>query len=308
VVLEKQLLPSAGLKPAYDKVVWLYVFRDFSRSEADLKAERISLRFGLTSWPQLILVHPESLRALRHTGRTVASFLAAVNSARVTASESSTPLELVKQADTRAIQLEKNPSAELAKQYLDDEDIVVRYRALSILAEEDPESVAASAESLLGARNDPFRYEVCKVLARTGNAAAKGALESLVRRPAHSNNPNVLRSRAVEALAACGDAESVAVIRPLTNGSYLNMLTGTAVASLAAIADRYPEARDRIRQVLIEAYPKPPTEPSQTRARYCLSLARRVHSAIEKITGESRAFPNVYDPAAREKLMRSWQD
>lgn len=302
------MLPSAGLKPAYDKVAWLYVFRDFSKSGADLKAERISLRFGLTSWPQLILVDPGSLRILRHTGRTVTSFLAAVDSAKVTASEYSTALDLVKQADARAIQLEENPSVELAKQYLDDEDIVVRYRALSILAEEAPESVAASAESLLRVRNDPFRYEVCKVLTKTGNAAAKGALESLVRRPAHSNNPNVLRSRAVQALAACGDAESVAVIRPLTNGSYLNMLTGTAVDSLAAIAGRHPEARDRVRRILIEAYPTPPSEPNQTRTRYCLSLARRVHSALEKITGESRAFPNVYDLAAREKLLRSWQD
>jgi hypothetical protein len=304
--LEKQLLPSAGLKPAYDKVVWLYVFRDFSHSEADLKAERISLRFGLTSWPQLILVDPESLRVLQHTGRSVTSFLAAVGSAKVKASQSSTAPDRVKQADARAIQLESDPSAVLAKRYLDDADIVVRYRALSILAEQDPASVAARAESLLQVRNDPFRYEVCKVLATTGNVAAKTALESLVREPAHSNNPNVLRSRAVKALAACGDADSVDAIRPFTKGSYLNMLTRTAVDSLAVLVERHPEARDRVRQILIEAYPAPPSDPNQTHSHYCLLLARRVHSALEKITGASRTFPEVYDAAAREKLMQSW--
>jgi len=302
------LLPSADLKPAYDKIVWLYVYRDFSSSEADLKAERISLRFGLTSWPQLILVDPESLRVLRQTGRTVTSFLAAVDSARVKASESSTAVDRVKQADARAVQLESDPSVALAKQHLDDEDIVVRYRALSILAEQDPESVAARAESLLQVRNDPFRYEVCKVLAKTGNAAANSALESLVRQPAHSNNPNVLRSRAVAALSACGDADSVDVIRPFAKGSYLNMLTRTAVDSLAAIASRHPEARDRVRQILVEAYPVPPSAPSQTHSRYCVRLAQRVHSALEKITGESRAFPDVYDSSAREKLMQGWRE
>ena len=302
------MLPSADLKPAYDKIVWLYVYRDFSKSEADLKAERISLRFGLTSWPQLILVDPESLRVLRQTGRAATSFLAAVDSARVKARESSTAVDRVKQADARAIQLESDPSVALAKQHLDDEDIVVRYRALSILAEQDPESVAARAESLLQERNDPFRYEVCKVLARNGNAAANSALESLVRQPAHSNNPNVLRSRAVAALAACGDADSVDAIRPFAKGSYLNMLTRTAVDSLAAIASRHPEARDRVRQILVESYPAPPSDPNQVHSRYCLNLARRVHSALEKITGESRVFPDAYDSAAREKLVQSWRD
>ena len=33
------MLPRAELKPLYDDLVWLYVFRDFSGSEADLAAE-----------------------------------------------------------------------------------------------------------------------------------------------------------------------------------------------------------------------------------------------------------------------------
>lgn len=302
------MLPSAELKPAYDKVVWLYVYRDFSNSKEDLKAERTSLRFGLTSWPQLILVDPDSLAVLRQTGRSTSSFLAAVNTAKVKPSESSSSLDRVEQADARAIQLESEPTAALARQYLDDEDIVVRYRALSILAEQDPKSIAAQAESLLSVRNDPFRYEVCKVLARNRSSEARLALESLVRQPVHSSNPNVLRIRAVEALATCGDSESVEVIGPLAKGSCLNMLTRTAVDSLVAIAGRYTEARERVRHILIEAYPKPALEPSQTQSRYCLSLAKRVHSSLQKVSGESRAFPADYDTASRERLIQSWQE
>ena len=156
------------------------------------------------------------------------------------------------------------------------------------------------------ARTAPGRYAARNVLAKTGNVAAKTALESLVREPAHSNNPNVLRSRAVKALAACGDAGSVDAVRPFTKGSYLNMLTRTAVDSLAVLVERHPEARDRVRQILIEAYPAPPSDPNRTHSHYCLLLAKRVHLALENITGESRAFPDVYDSAAREKLMQSW--
>ncbi|MEO1998167.1 MAG: hypothetical protein ABGZ17_23230, partial [Planctomycetaceae bacterium] len=36
--MEKQLLPDVALKPAYSRVVWLYVFRDFSKSAADRAA------------------------------------------------------------------------------------------------------------------------------------------------------------------------------------------------------------------------------------------------------------------------------
>ena len=44
------MLPNPALKKNYDQVVWVYVYRDFSKSERDRAAERISLRFGVTSW------------------------------------------------------------------------------------------------------------------------------------------------------------------------------------------------------------------------------------------------------------------
>ena len=164
--MEKQLLPDVALKPAYSKVVWLYVYRDFSESVADRAAERISLRFGLTSWPQHLLVDPDSMHVLGNTGRSASSFLPAVEraSARVKPSASLKAADRLQQADARAIELEKNPTVDLARKYLTDSDIVVRFRALNTLAEKEPKAVAAQALQLLAVPNDPFRYTVCKVL------------------------------------------------------------------------------------------------------------------------------------------------
>jgi HEAT repeat protein len=306
--LEKQLLPDAGLKPIYDKIVWVYVYRDFKKNAEDLKAERISLRFSVTSWPKLLLVDPGSLQVLRSTGRTVPSFVRAVNSARVQASNSPAAVDRVRQADARAAELEKQPSVKRARSFLDDADIVVRFRALRVLADKEPEFIAARAESLLKVTNDPFRYEVCQVLAKTGSPTAKRALEDLARRPARSRNPNVLRIRAVEALASCGDGESIEVIGPFTQGSYLNTLTTVAVNSLSAIAERHRDTRDRTRAILVEAFPVPSPEANQSHARYCTRLAKTVHSALQKATERQITFPEVYTAETRRQLIKRWQE
>ena len=52
------MLPNPALKETYDKIVWVYVYRDFSKSKEDRAAERISMRFGVSSWPQIFLVDP----------------------------------------------------------------------------------------------------------------------------------------------------------------------------------------------------------------------------------------------------------
>ena len=309
MVVEKQLLPNVALKPVYSKLVWLYVFRDFSESKADRAAERISLRIGLTSWPQHLLVDPNSLRVVGNTGRTVQTFLKAVDraAARVKPSSSLKAADRVALADARAIELEQNPTVDLAQKYLDDSDIVVRYRALNVLADKAPEDVAAQAQKLLVVPNDPFRYEVCKVLAKTGNIEAADALAEIVKRPINSRNPNVLRINAVTALGACGDEDAVAVIAPFaSSGQFLNGLTGTSVNALAAIAVREPAAKKGVRDVLKRSYPQPPTKPSAIQQRYCASLAKRVHAALEQVTGEQVAFPDEYNPATRAKLIESW--
>ncbi len=308
--MEKQLLPKAELKPAYEQAVWLYVFRDFSNSAADRAAERIALRFGLTSWPQHLLVDPQTLRVIGNTGRSVRTFLPAIARARkrVRPTRSPKAADDVQAADKRAIELEQRGTVTLATEALRDDDIVVRFRALSIVAEKQPDVVSENASTLLAVPNDPFRYEVCKVLAKTGNSEARPALEALVRNPKQSRNPNVLRINAVQALAACGNADSVKVIAPhAASGEYLNSLTGISVDALAKIAKRETQAAASVRDVLFRAFPNPPTRPTATQQRYSTSLAKRVHAALQQLTGKNVAFPKTYDRAARQKLIQAFR-
>lgn len=315
------MLPDPALQPAYSKVVWLYVYRDFSNSESDLAAERISLRFGLTSWPQLLLVHPETLHVIGGSGRTVASFQSAVDRAtkQVQPTKSLAAAEAIDRADARAIEIEKNPTVELARESLADSDIVVRVRALNVLAEQAPDVVATEAKQLLAVRNDPFRYKVCQVLAKSANGktangksadgkSAVDALEELVKRPTNSRNPNVLRINAVGALGACGDKGSVEVIAPFaSSGEFLNGLTGTSVNALVAIAERDQPAQKAVRDILIRSYPEPPADATAIQARYCVSLAKRVHTALERLSGTKVDFPDEYNRATRRELMGKWQ-
>ncbi|MCP4513551.1 MAG: HEAT repeat domain-containing protein, partial [Fuerstiella sp.] len=283
------MLPNAGLKPAYDKAVWMYVYRDFTQSPADVKAERVSLRLSVTSWPQLVLVDPDTVEVVGSTGRTEDTFLRAVDraAARVRASETSAAADRIADADARAAELESSSNVRLARRYLDDDDIVVRYRALHVLAEKDPKFVAKQAVALLQVPNDTFRYDVCTTLGTVGRKDARGALESLVRNPVHSRNPNVLRIRAVSALATCGNRDSVSAIRPLTRGSYLNGLTGTAIKSVVEIAKSDPTARAEVRQILIESFPQQ-LEETPVHARYCLALAKTVNAALADVTGKQQ--------------------
>lgn len=308
------MLPSADLKPAHDQVIWLYVYRDFSGKPADRAAERTSIRFSLTSWPQLILVDPQSLEILGHTGRGAKSFLGAVQAARakVKPSDSLEAVKRVRQADRRAIELEEKPGVELARKGLEDRDIVVRYRALHLLVRQDPKTITARARELLAVANDAFRYDVCEALARSADPGAARALEALVKTPANSLNPNVLRLNAVKALAACGDAGSVEVIAPFASGDCMNGLTRTAIDALATLAGRHPAARPRVIEILKKAYPPPPAKPKpgdkheELRQRVCLGVAQHLHATLGKLAGKTIPFPPVYDEAARTKLMASW--
>ncbi|MFK7821910.1 MAG: hypothetical protein AB8G99_24645 [Planctomycetaceae bacterium] len=77
VIVESETLSSPKLKPYYDQAVWLYVYRDFKGGEADRRAERIGIRYSLSSWPQLWLIDPHSLEAIGEVGRTVEAFASA---------------------------------------------------------------------------------------------------------------------------------------------------------------------------------------------------------------------------------------
>lgn len=295
------MLPNRALRPAYDQVVWVYVYRDFSRKGQDKDAERTSWRFGVTSWPQLFLADPASLKILAHTGRTPESFLAAVGRTKVEKTRSTDALERTRAAEGRADKLEKGGSRKLASAGIDDEDIVVRYLSLRILAKKAPKTIVARAGELLAVPNDPFRYEVCAVLGKHADGDAKAALEAVVKRPEKSLNPNVLRICAVRALMACGDAGSVDVIAPFAgSGAYFNGLTGISIDALAEIAKRDPKARAAAKKALKASYPEPPPASDQRATRACIALAKRVHKALKS----RKPFPDPYDRKARERLMR----
>jgi hypothetical protein len=304
--MEKQLLPNMALKPAYDKVVWMWVYRDFSGGPADKIAEMISFRFGVTSWPQHFLIDPETLADLSDTGRSVESFLAAVDRTKVEPSTTRKGKDRLEQAEARLAAFAKKPSVTSAKKLLDDEDIVVRYQAFQFLVAQEPKTVVARAGDLLQVSHDPFRYEVCEFLGKLGDRNAKNSLELLVANPKNSRNPNVLRMNAVTALGSCGDLASVSVIQPFAaSGDYLNGLTRTSVTALVNIAARNPNAREKVRDVLKASYPKPPSS-SERDAGYCLQLAKHVHESLAKVTGKSVPFPATYDESARERLAASW--
>ena len=300
--VEGQLLPDKALAPTYDKAVWVYVYRTFKKDADDRAAERISLRFGVTSWPQLFLADPETFEILVHTGRSVESFTKAMNGVQMTKHASTSSHGALLRAEEAAIALETQPKVKTALKYIDGGDIVVRTRALEVLAEEQPKAIVRRAVELLQVPSDPFRYTVCQVLAKAADPKAATALESLVVDPKDSLNPNVLRMRAVQALATCGDADSVAVIAPhASSGAYFNGLTGVSVDALATIAERDKKARKPVRVALIGAYPEPPgPEKAEREARACKALAKRIHKAL----GSKLRFPSDYDAAAREKLMR----
>ncbi len=294
------MLPNPELRAVYDKAVWLYVYTDFSGTGADRAATRTHWRFGVSSWPQLFLADPATLRILRHTGRKTASFLAAVRATRVAKTRSRAVLKDAAAAEKRADAIETKKSVKLARAGLEDQDIVVRYVALGVLTDKKPGLVAERAGALLATPNDPFRYRVCALLGKLGRPEAREALESLVHEPKNSLNPNVLRIRAVQALATCGDARSIDVIAPhATSGAIRNGLTGISVDALAAIAKRHKKAGKRVRTLLKRGYPQP--VPAGDRMhRACVGLAKRIHRAI----GDKRSFPKVYDKKTRAALMR----
>jgi hypothetical protein len=303
--MEEQLFPLEALEPAYDQAVWLYVYRDFSEDERDRADERICLRFGFTSYPQHKLVHPETLEIIGDSGRSVESLLGAFERAKVKVGKTTDAAGLLTAAEERAKKLEASPTAKAAEGALEDEDLVVRLRAIQILSEERPGAIVRRAEGLLAVENDPLRYAVCEALAKEGDPSAARALDALVVAPKGSLNPNVLRSHAVQALARCGDTESVDVLAPHADGSqFRNYLTRRVVTTLAAIAEREKGERDRVRDLLVGTFPEP--QDDERMQRIALGLAQHVHTTLKTLTGRKVDFPGDYDERGLAKLRRDW--
>ncbi len=312
--LEQQLLPHTDLAPLYDKAVWLYNYQTFENDEAGRAADRVALRFGVTSWPQLMLANPYTLARTVNTGRSVASFERAFaaggveprdDKAKEAARLRYETADTVARKLTETRDVPRATAALLEKGTGRSDDIVVRSVAAKLLAEEKPALLVDHAAELLATPSDPFRYLVLQALAKAGDAKAAPHLEKLVKDPQPSMNPNVVRIRAVQALAACGRKESIAVIAPhATSGVYFNGLTGIAVDTLAKLAARDPALEDEVARILRTGYPKVPTVDPDSKMgmrhhRAATALARRIHKAVR----DPRSFPKPYDEAARTLLM-----
>lgn len=309
--MEEQLLPLPALEPTYDKVVWLYVYRDFSRNEEDRAAERIALRLGYSSYPQHHLVHPESFERLVSTGRSVESFLGSVERTKLKLGQTTAAPGELARAERVASELEESGDAKRAAELLADEDetdVVVLHRAAEIVSEEDPEALAEHSDRLLAVPHDPLRYLVIDALGAAGDEEAAPALEALVVEPKDSLNPNVLRIRAVKALGSCGRLQSVEAIAPHAQAAdWRNGLTRTSLDALAALAERHKKARKPVAKVLAESFPEPVDESDARAAQGVLALAKHVHGLLEDLTGKRVKFPGEYDEKARKKLAKAFR-
>jgi hypothetical protein len=138
VPVEGQLLPNQELKPLYETVIWLWVYRSHKKDPGDLAAERVMNRCGASSYPQLLFLDGATWAILAESGRTV---------------------DLFKQAADRAIRAMKKPDPAMGPMLADmnkakallaagkkDEATAV----LKAFKEKDPGEFFAEARELMG--------------------------------------------------------------------------------------------------------------------------------------------------------------
>jgi hypothetical protein len=70
------LLSTPKMQPHYDKVTWLFTSRNFKDDAKDREAGRTHDRFGVTSWPTLVLFDPRTDQVLAEMPRTLEPWLA----------------------------------------------------------------------------------------------------------------------------------------------------------------------------------------------------------------------------------------
>ena len=308
--MERGLLSDPKLAAFYDRVVWMYLFQDFSHSDSDRAAERVAIRFGITSWPQHFLVDPYSLEVLADVGRSLASFRVAVDRTSVKRRQGGiTPAELVSR-DAAARKLESPVSIAIARKQLAHRDVVVRFRAIERLRKADPEGIVQAARWLLVVPHDQIRFAVCQTIARLGaDQATAKVLEALVERPAGSRNP--------KRLADPGRAGARQLWRPARGRSRRTACDGWPLLQRADPRSgglpwlrSHSERRVRrspLRGTCARRLPmvKPNLKGRELRA--CTGLARHVHSALAKLMGKTLPFPGKYHSAARTALIDGWK-
>ncbi|MFO1076420.1 MAG: hypothetical protein U1E73_01695 [Planctomycetota bacterium] len=327
--MEQQLLSNKETAPFYDKVTWLFVSRNFNDDAKDREAARTHDRFGVSSWPQLIVFDPRDDRVLAELPRDFAGFTAGLTAhakavpaagaaakaaaakvaeaekllaagrrdaakallEKVAAKEDDAGVwlqarELLREAaheqrplgerlqdpDVREVALALEAVADLPEAerkrftrpatdiLLGKHHLVVRLRALRLLAKAAPATVAEQAAALLAEPNDPFRFEVLGVLVETKAPGLTPTLLAMFggaggRVP--SGNPNVLRIKIAQCLGAFGDASAIPPLAEVAHTADVrNGLTGTSIDALIAIADRGDAAaRKQVVAALVDALP-----------------------------------------------------
>ncbi len=336
------MLPNAALKPWYDRVVWLFVSRNFKGDGKDLEALRTHERFGISSWPQMIVFDPIDDRVLLDPPRDLAGFLrafergvghtkgrapgtgvtAAHRALRDPIGADSRPMaELLADANpvVRAVALEEMASvADLDAATLDsvqailartDEDVVVYLRALRVCAKRRPAAVLTRARELLSIDNDPLRYEVLDLVRTHPDATLAPDLNRLFAEAGTgvaSRNSNVLRMRTAPCLGAAGDVASVDVMAPLAReANWRNGTTGVVLLALAQLGSRLPDARPRVVAVLQASFPPAVDAADAQATRASLALAKKVIDALRAVRTEWRApaLPAAWDDASRGAIV-----
>jgi hypothetical protein len=332
------LLPNPALKPWYDRVVWLFVSRNFKDDARDREALRTHERFGISSWPQMIVFDPIDDSVLLDPPRDLAGFVRAFEravartagrapNAGITATHRALrdpPAEddrpaLVRLDDAnsivRAVALEelaaKDPIPEAALQEAaailarPGEDVVVYVRALRLCKKVRPQAVLSRADEILAIANDPVRYEVLDLLAANPDESLAPILNRMFAhagREVPSRNPNVLRMRTAPCLGHSGDAASVDVLAPLARAAdWRNGTTKVVLQALAKIGSRLPAARESIVDVLLESFPPAVGEDDARATRASLGLAAAVAEALAAVLPRWRApkVPQTWDADAR---------
>lgn len=353
------------MKANYERVTWLFVSRNFKDDEVDREAARIHDRFGISSWPQLVLFDPRDDKVLEFMPRTLdawvrvfaphegavpkptpviaaaakqwrrmlqladketakarevaaalakeqddagywlaaAEFLRAQRDGRTLeqrladpdARERSLAIEAINDAGKSGATKWQKP---LAARLLDDqENIVVRIRALHWSAQHQPEVVAEHAASLLQLPSDAFRYKVLEVVAAHPNPALAPLLAKLFAgagTSVPSRNPNVLRGHVAKCIGTSGDASAVDAVAPLIReASARNGTTRTTINALAELAPRVDDKdRDRITRLLLEGLPPALTkEEEKTDARLVAARVKELHTALATASGKKLPAP-----------------
>ncbi|MFC1629147.1 hypothetical protein ACFL3H_08555 [Gemmatimonadota bacterium] len=187
--------------------------------------------------------------------------------------------------------------AQLTRTMLNDEDIVVRLRALRCLLLARPRIIIEHAAELLQVRNDPFRYEVLSVIERMPDPGLDPYLLRLFQGAGTtipSMNPNVLRINIVRCLRESGDENSLEVLlTEISEPNPRNSLHGLIIETVVEIALRGDSSlRERSVDHLLRSFP-PAVDESESdetlrdqELRIALSFARKVRTALIRLSGQ----------------------